>query len=439
MHFRAALRSSASWYLSALAIGIVTAAWSNYLWYEIPIFKGQSAAILTMFVTFGLSFVLWLALKPRARATGALAWFLALLTLAWLAHVFLYRFHGDAFNYTALLYAPILFMFWWKPPSGAETWLAINGFAWGVSVVLVITRVLEMTQTIPIKNQLQGLIDFDQERYFLPLNDLMGIDGRWPGPFGHNADTAMMGALLIVIAFAAWSRASWVFLIVGSIVLVLTNGRASIGAAGAGLIVMFVFTRTGVIARIRPSIRIGLGSCLLVLGAVAMFARPSGLTGRQAIWPAFLELWWQSPWVGVGGIGIAQGNEIAQRYGHAHSLYIDELARWGLVGFVTQFAALGLGLFIAARAAGLGHAGPLAVMVAYFITGITEPRNNWIAPSATGFLMILMVLAGAGYLRRRDPYSPSPNLTSPEPPERQPQPPFRATWEEFELRRIPPV
>jgi hypothetical protein len=34
-------------------------------------------------------------------------------------------------------------------------------------------------------------------------------------------------------------------------------------------------------------------------------------------------------------------------------------------------------------------------MVTYVITGITAPRNNWVVPSATGFLMILMVLAAS--------------------------------------------
>jgi len=102
--------------------------------------------------------------------------------------------------------------------------------------------------------------------------------------------------------------------------------------------------------------------------------------------------------VGVGGSGFATGNEITQKFGHAHSLYIEELARSGLIGFIAQFAALGIGAFIAARAAGIGYPGPLAVMVAYFVTGITEPRNNWIEPSATWFLLVLMVLAASASL-----------------------------------------
>ena len=401
MERRAWDRVSAAGYLSVLAMTVVLERYANYLWFEQPVLWGQSSNILLMFGGFGVAGILWWAAPWGTRATTALKVFLIAMALAWFVHWALYRFHSDAMNYTAAMYVPILVMLLAKPPKLAEARIAVLALAWTTSVVLVLTRVLEMVGWLSIRSQPEGIIDFDEERYFLPLNDLMGIDGRWPGPFGHNGDTAMMGALLIVIAVAFWSRSSWVFLTVGAITLVLTNGRASIGAAAAGLILITMFSRSGRLDLIPRTLRIVGGFLVLVAGALFMFARPAGLTGREKIWPAFLELWWESPLVGVGGRGIANGNEVAQFYGHAHSLYIDELARWGLAGFVTQFAAIGIGVFIAARAAGLGYSGPLAVTATYLITGVTEPRNNWVAPSATGFLLILMVVAAAAYLSKR--------------------------------------
>jgi len=251
---------------------------------------------------------------------------------------------------------------------------------------------------LEIRDQADGVIAFDEALYFLPLNDALGIDGRWPGPFGHNGDTAMMGALLIVIAVAFWSRSSWVFLVIGALTLVVTNGRASIGAAAVGLVIVFMFTSSAKVDRLPRKWRITSGLVVLALGAVVMYFRPAGLTGRDNFWPAFLDLWRESPRIGVGGSGFATGNEITRQFGHAHSLYIEELARSGLVGFVSLSLALGIGIWIAARATGLGYPGPLAVMATYFVTGITEPRNNWIEPSATGFLLILMVLAASAKL-----------------------------------------
>ena len=42
------------------------------------------------------------------------------------------------------------------------------------------------------------------------------------------------------------------------------------------------------------------------------------------------------------------------------------------------------------------------MLAAYFVTGVTEPRNDWIEPSVTGFLVILMVITAAAELSRLD-------------------------------------
>ncbi len=390
-------------YLSILAAGVVLAQYAGYLGQGQPVFKGQSAAIVLFFVVFGLAFLFWLGIKNRVKASGLLSGFLILMSIAWFAHLFLYRIHGDAFNYTSLLYFPILAMIWLKLPELREAWTAILAFAWTVAGVLVLTRVLEMLGLIALKTQSQGVITFDEERYFLPLNDMLGIDGRWPGPFGHNGDTAMMGALLIVIAVAYWTRASWVFIAVGAFTLLLTSGRASMGATIAGIIVVVVFAKHGRITRIPPAIRIWGGLAALIAGAVFMYTRSAGVTGRDSFWPAFLKLWESSPLVGIGTSGISVSGGITQQYGHAHNLYIDELARYGLLGFITQFGAIAFGVVIAFLAAKRGVAGPLAILTAYLVTGVTEPRNQWMSPSVTGMLLILAVVtAGSALHSKRD-------------------------------------
>ncbi len=390
-------------YLSILPAGVVLAQYASYLGQGEPVFKGQSAAIVLFFVVFGLAFLFWLGIENRVKASGLLSGFLILMSIAWFVHLLLYRIHGDAFNYTALLYFPILAMIWLKPPELREAWTAILAFAWTVAGVLVLTKILEILGVIARKTQNFDIIIFDEENYFLPLNDMLGIDGRWPGPFGHNGDTAMMGALLIIIAVAYWTWASWVFIAVGTFTLLITGGRASIGATIAGIIVVVVFTKHGRITRIPPAIRIWGGLAAMIFGAVFMYSRSAGVTGRDSFWPAFLELWESSPFVGVGTSGISVSGGITERYGHAHSLYIDELARYGLLGFVTQFGAIALGVVIAFLAAKRGVAGPLAILTAYLVTGVTEPRNQWISPSVTGMLLILVVVtAGSALHSKRD-------------------------------------
>jgi O-antigen ligase len=113
-----------------------------------------------------------------------------------------------------------------------------------------------------------------------------------------------------------------------------------------------------------------------------------------------LELWKSAPLVGIGSSGIAVSGGITEQFGHAHSLYIDELARYGVLGFVTQFGAIAVGLVIAFMAAKRGMAGPLAIMTAYLVTGVTEPRNTWISPTVTGTLLIVAVVTAGVSLNR---------------------------------------
>lgn len=358
---------------------------------------GQPWTVLIVFFVFLVTMGFWLRTPRRSRAKGVLLAFLILMGVAWLTHLFLYRFHGDSFNYTAILYLPTLALIAAKPPTRSETRQASLAVAWAISTTLVLTFALERLNVIQEKKQLAGIVAFDEGSYFLPMNALLGIEGRWPGPFGHNGDTAMMAALLIVITFAFWSRASWLFIAVGTTTLVLTNGRASIGAALAGIVIIAMFGTQAWLSRVSRIVRVSVGAVLLITGATIMLLRPSGVTGRDTIWPAFLELWVESPWLGVGGRGFAEGNEVTIAFGHAHSLYIEELARSGLLGFLTQFSAIAIGVAIALKATRFGYPGPLAVITAFLVTGITEPRNNWIEPSATGTIVVLMVLAASTY------------------------------------------
>jgi hypothetical protein len=160
------MRSSASWYLGALSVGVVLERYVNYLWFETPVIFGQPANVLTGFVYFFVAAVIWAMLDRRPRAHGWLSAFLVLMAVAWAVHLLLYRYHGDAFNYTALLYVPILFLIWWKPPAKDEAWAAVSVFAWTVSIVLVGTRLLESVGVLSVRNQTDALIAFDTENYF---------------------------------------------------------------------------------------------------------------------------------------------------------------------------------------------------------------------------------------------------------------------------------
>jgi hypothetical protein len=397
------LRHSAAPYLSVLAVVLVLGRFIGYLSPQAVLLKGQSPSIVLIFAAFGLSAVLWFLVKDRPRARGPFAWFLIAMSVAWVAHLLVSLLHGDLFNHTAWLYVPILLMIFFKPPKVTEGWVALQALGWATALALVVTRLLEILGAIPIMYVPQWIIDLEKGIYWLPLSGYLGLDGRWPGPFGHNGTTAMMGALLVVLAFARWSKSSWVFLVVGVLTLLLTGGRASVGASVLGIAVVAIFATRGPLSKVPLWLRIIGGCVFVVVAAFAMLSGDAGSSGRQGFWPAFLELWQTSIWVGVGGTGIAVSGGITQEYEHAHNMYIDELARYGIFGFVTQFLALGIGIFILFKAALRGLAGPLALVAAFAVTALTEPRNDWVHPSVTGFMLILAVaVAGAQLVTPED-------------------------------------
>lgn len=81
----------------------------------------------------------------------------------------------------------------------------------------------------------------------------------------------------------------------------------------------------------------------------------------------------------------------------AHSLYIQELAEYGVVGFAVQYGAVGLGLVIALASAARGWPGPLAIMAAYAIAGVTNLlHDGWLGHYTYTLMIITAVLSAAG-------------------------------------------
>lgn len=403
---------SARPYLSVLVVGMVLGLWAGYLWPGRAVVFGQSPAVLIPFASFTVALVLWWLLRERTRTGGWRLAFSGVLVLAWIANIVSFNIHNDAFTYGALLFVPILAMINLKPPTASEGVSVLLGLAWAVTVVLVGTRVAESLGLIDVKDQPLGIIEFDESYYWLPLNDLVGIDGRWPGPFGHNGYTAMMGAFLIVIAVVFWTRSSWVFLSVGTLTLLVTSGRASAGAAAAGIVLYGMFTNKGPFTRIAPLLRIIGGIVVLTAGFAVLLSGRSGLTGRQNIWPAFWDLWLTSPVVGVGSSGISTSGGITEQYGHAHSMYLDLLARNGIIAFALVVTALAIGVGITIAAALRGNPGPLALLTAYLIVALTEPRNDWLHPGTYVLMVVVAVFTAGASLQGGNTFAAGPETAA---------------------------
>jgi O-antigen ligase len=410
---RADLRISALPYLGVLMVTLVGSRYGQYLSSGDPWIKGQPAGVVLTFAGFAVAVVAWALLKRRASLAGWGAWILGLAAASWVVHAVLLRVHGDLSVYTVWVVLPVLLMLWLKPPTSDEWMDALRVLGWSLVVILVLTRVLEIAGALTPFYQPSDLVSFDKEHYWLPFSGYLGVDGRWPGPFGHPGDTGAFAAFVLVIGVIVRRSTGWVFGIVAVLVLLLAGTRVAFVAAAVGVGIVLLFGGGRLVSRVPVWLRltaVGLG---LVGVAGLMLGQSTNLSGRSTnIWPAFLDLWRQDPVVGVGAAGIAANGGTTQHFVHGHNLVVDELARNGLIGLLLGVAVLGLIAVVVVRALVQGLPGPAALVSTYLVLGVTQAMNDWVNPSIPWSLLIISALLADAWSRERTA-APDPLVSAP--------------------------
>lgn len=395
-----ALVRSRKTYVGVLVASVIFAGFAQYLWQYvwpgIPIIKGQPPGVYVSLVGVGFSLIAWW-LAPVRRVTGTLAIaFLAGLAVLWAVVMVLAVRHGDAFTHGVWAYALVLLMLALKWPTGEEARFGILLSAWLLTSILVLTRFLEMLGLIPMATVAQGMIDYEQANYWLPLSGWLGPEGRWPGPFGHNANTGNIAAYLVVIGVALKRRFAWTFIAAGIVVLLLTMSRGSIIAALVGVGAAILLGDYPWLRRFTWGQR----AVALVVGGLiafggALLVSPN-LTGRTSgYWPMFLDLWQSSPWLGVGETGIEAGPEFIHD-SNGHNIIIDMLARYGLMATIPLAIVLVAAAILGLSASARGTVVPLGIMTVLFVISVTEADFGWATLSQPLILFILATVMASG-------------------------------------------
>ena len=400
-------RRSAVPYLAALIIGLAIATYLQHLLqyvnYNIPVIKGQSPFIWMSGLTALVAFLLWLPSPWRPAPGRWFQIFLAFMLLGWLVRTGLLFVHGDSFNYTVWLTPVILIMISLKSPNSDDARSTMLVLGWSGSILLLWTRLSEIIGLIPMHEVSPGLLAFEIQEYWLPLAGWLGPEGRWPGPLGGTAYTGMLGALLLVLAVSMKAKSSWAFAAIGIITLLLTSSRGSFAAAAAGIGIAIVFGNSQFLRRVPFGWRLTTAATGGFATLILLLQASPNLTGRTTFWPDFIDLWLSSPLTGVGASGYAAGTEWTQTAGTAHSLYIDELARNGVIGFTALLAALLTALVLGLMAAKQGAGGPLALVTTLAVLGIANTPFSWISPSIIGLFLPLSVAWAACSLNKQFP------------------------------------
>ncbi len=399
-------------YLSVLVVGITMATYAQYLFqyfqYRIPVVKGQPPIIWGAGLTVAVAAVLWLFAARHIQAGLWAQAFLGVLAVGWMIRMCLVYVHGDSYDYLTWLTPAILVMVWLKSPTARDARTVMGVLGWTGAVLLVWTRLSELLHLIPMPQVGRDLLKYEIHSYWLPLSGWLGPQGRWPGPLGGTAYTGVLAAFLVVLSVSLRNRSSWVFASVGAVALLLTSSRGAYVATAIGVGLALLFSAWPALRAISFRWRLVLASVVGAL-AIGLSLRASpNLTGRtDLIWPDFLHLWERSPITGVGEAGYANGTALTRTVTQAHSFFIDELARNGLVGFAVLLATFLLALTLGVMAAKRQCGGPLALVATTIVLGVANTPFSWLGPSLLSIFFLLTVLWAAAIIAE-----PAPNSTS---------------------------
>lgn len=383
---------SSKWYLGALSFAIVFAAYAQYLWQynfqDLPLLKDQPPGISLQLIGFLAAVILWFFAPWRVSVNKGLLSFVSLLILTWLVVLITSILHEDTFPNSVWTYAPILILLVLKSPSLDQCRFAFVFTGWLLVVVLTATRLFEMLGVIDIVYVNEGLIRFEQMHYWLPLSGSLGPEYRWPGPMGHNAMTGVMGAYLVVMGASLRKFSGLIFVVVGVLTLLLTSSRVSFVAAVIGLAMVLLLGNNWLSIKVHWQIRaLVVGVIAIIAAAAALHASPN-LTGRTGYWPAFYDLWLESPWIGVGNSGKVLADPLISQT-NAHNIFLYVLALYGVIPLLTMSAALLLVFLASAKAARSNRILPLAVVTVFLVVGLTQSDHGWMVPSEPWWLLVL--------------------------------------------------
>ena len=379
-----------------LIVGLALSRYGQYTWQyftpALPTIRSHSPGIYGAWITVALAGAIWLLAPWRPVRSAWARGFLVATLLAWVVRIGIARFHGDMVDLNIWLYPTVLVLLWLKFPDLYGWRAALATLGWTSSLLLIWTRTSELLGWIPMAPVSPNLVAFEVAEYWLPLSGWLGPEGRWPGPLGGTAYTGALGALLLVLAFALRTKSSWFFGAVGAIVLLLTSSRGAIAGAGAGVAIAVLFSNWRLLNRLTFTVRALLASLGGLVVMAIMVSTNVTLTGRTSFWLDFLDLWRQSPILGVGTSGYLEGTEATAISGTAHSFYIDELARNGLFGFIVLLASFAIAAVLGLKAAHLHAPGPLALFAAVAVLGLVNTPFPWLSPSLMWFFYVLPVL-----------------------------------------------
>jgi len=412
------LRGTGFAYLAVLFVGDVAAQVVNQIVPEDAASGALSPALLLSIATLASSAVLWFRYRGGFSASPGLRVFLGALLGLWLLAFLLTATRRE--QVSVMYFAPLFLLagLWLRPPTEYGALRTADALGWALIASTVVTVALEATGVVPSwyeRSDLGGLAESDRSFYWLPLREVLGLDGRWAGPFVHPNLAGPLGAALLVFGLGRAGVTRAAFAVVGTGVLLLTGSRNSLVAAAVGVLVLVISWWLRRAGRLPVPLRVTFAAVPVVALLAALYLRDPGFSGRTTVWPEFLRLWGDDRVLGVGQGGIdalIDDGVLPVWAHHAHNVALDTLVRYGIVGLLLMVVVVASAVLIAWRRARSGRATGLALVATLLAGSLADTILHWQYLTTPMAVLVLAVLMSSGIGERPTRPDPDPESTS---------------------------
>jgi O-antigen ligase len=391
------------------------AQFAHYLDPTTPLFKGHAAGVIFALVGLLLGVILWIPFRQSVTWPRLSIYALVLILMAWVYAVLRVQLGGYTFDLTAFCVPVVVLLIMIKPPNRRDV----------VGASLLFSYLLIASAMASLALDSAGLVgsgfDAAMTGYSrIPfIGHFFAIDTRWQGPFGNVNYAGPVGAFLIVYGATVKSWHRVILITCGVGIVLLSQARGAMFAMVAGLVVLLAYSPS--ITRLsRPwlaRLLIFAGFVLAGTSYVGLFDKTLG--GRTDVWRDYLGLWKESPWIGVGDGGVTKyviggdGGTSSLRHVHGHSVFIDILARDGVLMLALFIVALICTAIVAFQAAQIRQPVGLAILVFVIVAGLAETvySMGYLSVNLVP-LFIALFLSSSALAARQGPPHASPSLSN---------------------------
>ncbi len=402
-------------YVAVLALGYACALLAGQIWTDVEVLPGLTPSEIVVWLSVVTGLLLWLRCRVWSRSALVRA-FLGVVLVLWVLTMTLELVRGPVPERASLSLGLALALMIAKPPGPEAALRAMTVLAWaicGLAAASIALEALGVAWAWSSTADAFGLGDFERDSYWLPISDVLGIHGRWAGPFLHPNRAGPVAAVLLVFGLRRAGTSGWVFALTGLVMLALTASRASEIAALAGVVTMIVaqlflrerrqeaFPRglaalvfAGVVVLLMAPVVLPPGSGTAV-GPRAYLASAASGMGRTTIWPEYVRLGEQSPWTGIGAGGIfdaiAKGALPAWAI-HAHNTFLDVAARHGVVALLLLIGLLTSALIVTVGSCRRGLPLGLALLAVVVVNSMGHTVMSFVFPEFPLWVLLLAVM-----------------------------------------------